>query len=123
MGKFEFKKKLVLDIAGEQFEVDSSSPELIENVMEFSDKAMKISSEIGQSENYTEALKDTIQFCCDSIDTILGEGATKSIFKDRKISLFDALDVLNYITDEINKDRDSKFKQYSPNRAQRRTKK
>lgn len=122
--RFEFKdNKLKLDIAGNIFELDTANPELIKRVLDFSEEAQEKAKELSGKENYVEALEETIQFCLDSIDCMLGEGASRKIFEGRKVGLFDCLDVINYIVSETKADRDSKFQAYSPNRAQRRAKK
>ncbi len=122
--KFEFKNNnLKLDIAGNIFEFDTTNPELIKRVLDFSEEAQEKSKELSGRDDYVEALEETIQFCLDSIDSMLGEGASKKIFAGRKVGLFDCLDVINYVVSETKADRDSKFQAYSPNRAQRRAKK
>lgn len=119
--KFEFRDNgLKLDIAGNIFEIDTTDPELVGRVYDFSVGAQEMASKLSQKEHYAEALKEAIQFCLDAIDSILGEGASNKIFAGRKISLFDCLDVIEYITTEINADRESRFQKYSPNRAARR---
>jgi hypothetical protein len=125
--KFEFGKNLLeLDIAGEIFKIDTTSPELIEsaeecgkNMQEYANKAEERAKEIGNA----KAMEEMIQICVNSIDIILGEGATKKIFKDRKINFFDCIDIINFVTAEIQQARNSKLQQYSPNRAERRAKK
>lgn len=125
--KFEFGKNLLeLDIAGEVFQIDTTDPKLIENaeeygkeMQEYANKAEERAKEIGNA----KAMEEMIQICVDSIDIMLGEGATKKIFKDRKINFFDCIDIINFVTAEIQQARNSKLQQYSPNRAERRAKK
>ena len=123
MGKrFEFRdNRLKLDIDGNIFEIDTTDPELVGRVHEFTVGAQEMASKLSQKEHYAEALKEAIQFCLDTIDSILGEGSSNKIFAGRKVSFFDCLDVIEYITTEINADRESRFQKYSPNRAARRT--
>lgn len=125
--KFEFGNNLLeLDIAGEVFQIDTTDPKLIENaegygkkMQEYANKAEERAKEIGNA----KAMEEMIQICVDSIDIILGEGATKKIFKDRKINFFDCIDIINFVTAEIQQARNNKLQQYSPNRAERRAKK
>ena len=125
--KFEFGKNLLeLDIAGEMFKIDTTDPKLIENaeeygkkMQEYANKAEERAKEIGNA----KAMEEMIQICVDSIDIMLGEGATKKIFKDRKINFFDCIDIINFVTAEIQQVRNNKLQQYSPNRAERRAKK
>lgn len=125
--KFEFGKNLLeLDIAGEMFKIDTTDPKLIENaeeygkqMQEYANKAEERAKEVGNA----KAMEEMIQICVDSIDIMLGEGATKKIFKDRKINFFDCIDIINFVTVEIQQVRNNKLQQYSPNRAERRVKK
>ena len=125
--KFEFGKNLLeLDIAGEVFQIDITDPKLIENaeeygkqMQEYANKAEERAKEVGNA----KAMEEMIQICVDSIDIMLGEGATKKIFKDRKINFFDCIDIINFVTAEIQQVRNNKLQQYSPNRAERRAKK
>lgn len=125
--KFQFGNNLLeLDINGAKFEIDTTDPKLIENaekygkeMQEYAQKAEKRAEEVGNA----KAMEEVIQICVKSIDIVLGEGATKKIFKDRKINFFDAIDVINFITAEIKQSRDNLYQKYTPNRAQRRAKK
>ena len=121
--QFEFKKGLQLDIAGNVFEVDTTDPDVMRNVLEFADDAKDMAEGLKDVDNYVEQLKDTIKLCLTAMDAILGEGASEKIFEGRKVGLMDCLDVMNYIIKEITEDREERFKIYSPNRAQRRSKK
>lgn len=121
--KFDFQNNnLKLDIAGHIYEIDTTDPVLVKRVLDFANEAQALSKEMDKKEDYVQALEDTITFCLDSIDKILGEDTSKEIFTGRKVGLFDCLDVINYITSEVKADRESKFKVYSPNRAARRAK-
>lgn len=122
--KFEFKNnKLELDIAGNIFELDTTNPELIKELQTFSVEAQKKAEELSKKDDYINALEEAIQFCLEYIDKILGEGANKKIFANRKVNFFDCLDVINFIVSEVNEFRIEKFQQYSPNRAMRRANK
>ncbi|NBI08060.1 DUF6673 family protein [Senegalia massiliensis] len=122
--KIELKNSdLELDIAGHVFTLNTGDPELLEKVSNFSEEAQKKAEDIGENKDYIKALKETIQFCLDTIDKILGESASKKIFEGKKVNLFDALNIINSINIEVKADMDNKFKAYSPNRAQRRSNK
>ncbi|MCR1897815.1 hypothetical protein NSA47_02280 [Irregularibacter muris] len=122
--RFEFKNNnLKLDISGHLFEFDTTNPELVKRVLTFSEDAQKLSNELTKREDYVVALEETIEFCIKTLDSILGEGASKKIFVGREVGLFDCLDIINYLMDEVKADRDTKFQAYSPNRPQRRAKK
>lgn len=124
--KFEFKNNnLKLDIAGNEFEIDVADECLIQNITGFADKAMKFSNKLSEEAkkedaDYGKALKDAIEFVLGTINMVLGEDASKKIFENRKVSFFDALDVMDFIINEYNNARKKNFSKYSPNRAQRR---
>ena len=105
--KFEFGKNLLeLEKHGKKMQ-------------EYAKIAEKRAEEVGNA----KAMEEMIQVCIEAIDIMLGEGATNKIFKDRKINFFDCIDIINFVTSEIQKKRNDKMQQYSPNRAQRRAKK
>lgn len=107
---FNDKNKLKLDIAGEVFYVDTTDIEMIKEIDKFAHEAAKIANK-GEKEG-VEALEEVISYCVKFVDTILGDGATKKIFKDRKISLFDLLDLIEFLTNRISEDRADKLKNY-----------
>lgn len=122
--KFEFKDNVLkLDIAGNIFDIDTSNPDLVKNILTFAKGAEEKAEQLQNVDDYVDQLEAAIELCLTSIDAILGEGASDKIFAGRNVSLFDCLDVINYIVVEIKNDREEKLKIYSPNRAQRRTKK
>lgn len=120
--KFTFKDDVQLNINGVEFSFDSTDLEFIAKLEEFSREAQEFGNAMSKREDYVEALKESIEFCCNTIDTLLGEGASEKIFKGTKVSLIKAMDVINYISDEVGKARADSMTKYSPNRAQRRSK-
>lgn len=121
--QFEFKNNdLELDIAGNKFYLDTTEPSLIERILEFAHGAEAMGNDLKGKEDYVEGLKEAIAFCLEAIDSILGEGSSDKIFEGRKVGMFDCLDVMSYIVDSVNENKDNKFLAYSPNRAQRRAK-
>lgn len=125
--KFEFGKNLLeLDMNGTMFKIDTTDPTLIENVEKYGKKMQeyaKIAEKRAEEVGNAKAMEEMIQVCIEAIDIMLGEGATNKIFKDRKVNFFDCIDIVNFVTSEIQKKRNDKMQQYSPNRAQRRAKK
>ena len=125
--KFIFKSNnLELDIAGNTFDIDIVDPELVARLEEFSINATSYSNELAEKAkdaNYEEVVTEAITFILDSIDSVLGEGASKKIFAGRKVRFFDAVDVMYFVVDEVNAAKDDSFNRYAPNRAQRRAKK
>lgn len=122
INKFTFKDDVQLNINDVEFSFDSTDLDFIEALDKFSKEAQVLSDELLKCENYVEALQEAIEFCCVTIDALLGEGACKKIFKDTKISLIKAMDVINYISEEIGKARAKSMNKYSPDRTQRRSK-
>ena len=122
VNKFTFKDDVQLNINGVEFSFDSTDLDFIEELDKFSKEAQVLSDEMSRSEDYVEALKEAIEFCCVTIDALLGEGASKKIFKDTKVSLIKAMDVINYISEEVGKARAKSVNKYSPDRTQRRSK-
>lgn len=121
--KFEFRDhRTKLDIAGEIFYLDVTDKNLLNRVLEFSKESQELARNVN-TDNYVEDLENAMEFMQKSIDNILGEGASKKIFKDRAVSFMDLLDVIKYINEVIIKERTEKLVSYTPNRATRRAKK
>lgn len=114
MAKFKFRDNtLKLDIEDKVYNVDISNFEQSEKLITIAKDAVKI----GEQGNSTETVETMIRMIEEAIDTILGSGATEEIFKDRKVNLLDLLDLLAYLTEEINNFRVDKLqKVYSVNR-------
>lgn len=119
--RFEFRDNtLELDIAGNIFQIDATAPETVQQIQRFAIEAQERATKLAKRDDFYEAMKEAIQFCLDTIDSILGTGAAEKIFTGRKINLYDCLDVINFIVEEIEADRAERFKAYSPTRVQRR---
>ena len=119
--RFEFRDNtLELDIAGNTFQIDTTAPETVQKIQKFAVEAQERATKLAKRDDFYEAMKEAIQFCLDTIDSILGTGAAEKIFTGRKINLYDCLDVINFIVEEIEVDREERFKAYSPARVQRR---
>lgn len=121
--KFVFQENgTVLDFGTAKFVVDVTDPDLVDKVLTFAKGAQAKAEELKDNEDYPEGLREIIKFSLGSIDSMLGEGASEEIFKDRKVSMMDAIQVLDYIMAEVKKGKETAFKPYSPNRAERRAK-
>lgn len=125
MAKFTFSNDTVLDINGEVFEIDSTDLDLIKRIENFRANAEAEANKMTKAEkgSYVKALEDAIKFATDAIDEFLGERASERIFKDTPISLVKALNVVNYISQEISNSRMKSVNKFNPNRAQRRNSK
>ena len=114
MAKFKFRDNtLKLEIEDKTYNVDISNFEQSEKLITIAKDAVKI----GEQGNSTETVETMIRMIEEAIDTILGNGATKDIFQNRKINLLDLLDLLGHTTDEITEFRSNKLERiYSVNR-------
>ena len=114
MAKFKFRNNLLkLEIEDEVFNVDITNFEASDKLVKIAQDALKI----GEDGNKPENIEMMILMIEEAIDTILGKGATKRIFKDRKINYLDMIDLLAFITEEITNFRSEKLeKVYSVNR-------
>lgn len=113
MGKFEFRSRTIdLDIAGNMFKLDVDS-RIGDKMKSYSADAYKLAEEIEKKKKKTE---DALKYCGIVLDELLGTGATDKIFATREMRLEDCLDILYYITDEVN----GYHAKNSANRSQRR---
>lgn len=120
--EFRFEDDVQLNINGAEFSFDSTDMDLIKGLEKFAIESQDFAETLSKREDYLEAAKEAITFSLTAIDSFLGEGASDKIFKDTKVSIVKAMDVINYISDEVGKARANSMTKYSPNRAQRRSK-
>lgn len=100
MARFEFQERgfpLPLDIAGRMFTLRVTKA-----------AAKKLEAYGAEAQRLGAALPDTPEgveqawgFLRDTLDGLLGVGATDAIFEEREHDLLDIVDVLNYICGEI----------------------
>lgn len=112
--RFEFKNNnVVLDICGEEFSV-SLTADIMGEISDISLEAAKQLKELSsKSVNAKEKITETCKYLENKIDVLLGNGATRQIFKQRRINLLDLTDVLNYVIAEINTSINAKVEYYS----------
>lgn len=118
---FKLKSNLIeLEIEDELFVLDVADGDLLENIDMFAKEATKVADELRECEDFRVAIKDATQFCVDAINTLLGDDdACNRIFKERKVSYYDCLDILSFIFAEVKSFSDEKENKYL-NRARRR---
>lgn len=122
MGKFQFQSNSIhLDIAGHIFDIPGTV-EYAEKIKEFSVQAQERARKLQEIEDSADAIQEASEFLTDTINGLLGDGASEKIFAGRAISLYDCIDVMQYICGEFNQFQKSKLAQYSPVRIQRRAK-
>lgn len=98
--KFEFRKhSCEVDIAGNIFELDCST-EMGETMKDIAGDFRQIAEDVSAKTKTTE---QALTLYLNSIDTILGAGAVKKIFVERKATLDDAIDVIYYLMDQVQK--------------------
>ncbi len=113
MGKFQFNDNSIrLDIAGHLYRV-SFSDLFLARIKAMGLRLIESSKKLQQEADGAKAIEKAIQIAYDEIDGILGEGASAAIFADRERDLFDAVDVINYISGELEKFKKSKEAQLS----------
>ena len=113
--KFVFQDNgTVLDFGTAKFTVDISNPDLIDKILVFAKEATKKAKELEKEEDYVKGLREVISFSLGTIDNILGKGASDKIFKGRTVSMLDALQVLDYITTEVKREKSVAYTMYSP---------
>jgi len=132
---FEFKSRdLSLKIAGKEFVIDLSKEGSIAGLLDVGTEAIAKAQELhaipevdGTDEDKARQALDTMDkakdFVFEAVDRILGAGAGDQIFEGRKKDLFDALDLLGFIMQEVkqaNADRITQRSSQYANRAQKR---
>ena len=102
MRKFEFSdnQNIQLDIAGNQFAV-SFSLELLNKLIPIGKKAIGYSKKIDDGEDQAKIAKDTILLIRECLDEILGNGACEKIFLGRKENFYDYIEVILFVSEEI----------------------
>ena len=102
MRKFEFSdnQNIQLDIAGNQFSV-SFSLELLNKLTSIGKKAIEYSKKIDDGEDQAKIAKDTILLIRECLDEILGNGACQKIFLGRKENLYDYIEVMLFVSEEV----------------------
>lgn len=112
--KFEFKDNaLELDIAGSKFNIELTA-EVIAASDDLKTAAGKYAAELSKSgAGAKDLVEKTCEFLADGIDSLLGEGAAKTIFGDRAVTLLDLADVTNFVQSEIGAKVTDKTAEYS----------
>lgn len=111
--EFKFSKnELELVIEGNVFRINPYDEDIVELQREFSQRAQKMAE---KTESGDEDGAECIRLCSGFIDDVLGGGAVRLIFKNRKIGVYDLFDVVNYINDEIRTEREKRLTIYNKN--------
>jgi len=128
--KFERNKnRLELEIEGNQFELAILDPVWLKNFEDSRAKILKASEGLTDIKanpdatmgDLTEKIQEAIELCVLVLDSLLGEGATKKIFKDNPITFLDIVDVIHFVFEKGDDYLQNKaIQKFSANRAQRR---
>ncbi len=117
MGKFEFRKQgIALDIAG----VQTSVP----NTVEYTERLKKACEKMKAFGAQLKEEKDVekgIDFMLDILDDLLGEDVMDAIEAKRTLDLYDCLDLVAYISEEVqtyHAERANSYKKPVPRSAQ-----
>lgn len=128
MNQFEFKSGLILDFGEVQYEITPDSIDFMETFESACKNMQKSAQELQTSKNNNaKGIRKACESLVDTIDMVLGDGATLEIFGERPLAFFDLLDVFNYIQKSVrdfNSARKATVTDISPepaNRAQRRS--
>lgn len=113
MKKFDFNKNNVeLEIGEAKFSVNLGDPTLITRLRNFSQKAKANAAAITTDQDPVKTINDTFNFVSEALDNLLGAGATDEIFKGRKTSAYDAMDVLVFVVNTIQEEHTKKNSNY-----------
>lgn len=97
MGKFEFRKQgIALDIAG----VQTSVPNTVEYAKKLEDAGEKMRA-LGAQLKEEKDVEKGIAFMLDILDDLLGEDVMDAIEAKRTLDLYDCLDLVAYISEEV----------------------
>ena len=94
--KFEFRShNLDLEINGAEFNVDMGKTKEFKKLIGLGDEIASLGKKGDVDDDALNA-----KFI-DAINVVLGENATDKIFRDREINVWDLLDVLNFLLEEV----------------------
>ena len=97
MGKFEFRKHgILLDIEGVQVTV----PATVEYAKRLEDAGEKMRA-FGAQLKEEKDVEKGIDFMLDILDDLLGEDMVDAITEERDVDIYDCLDLVMYISEEV----------------------
>lgn len=117
MGKFEFRKQgIALDIAG----VQTSVPNTVEYAKRLEDAGEKMRA-FGAQLKEEKDVEKGIDFMLDILDDLLGEDTVDAITAERDVDIYDCLDLVMHISQEVqtyHAERANSYKKPVPRSAQ-----
>lgn len=117
MGKFEFRKRgIALDIEGVQVTV----PATVEYAKKLEDAGKNMRA-FGEQVKGEKDVEKGIDFMLDILDDLLGEDTVDAITADRDVDIYDCLDLVMYISEEVqtyHTERANSYKKHVPQNTQ-----
>ncbi len=123
MAKFEFSKKTInLEICNKTYTIEDNK-KLDKILFNFGVRVQEKAANIDENSNdysyYEKINKDLCDEFYDLLDSMLGDNASKDIFKGRMYNAEDCLSLSNYIREELETQRAKRINKYSTTRIQR----
>lgn len=124
MANFEFSKKVInLKICNKSYHVEDNK-NLVKKLISFGEemqvKADSISSENNTYDYYEKVTNELSKDCYKFIDSLLGVGSSKEIFKNRMYDIDDCFSLLDFIRIEIEIQKEQRMNKYSNTRVERK---
>lgn len=123
MANFEFSKKIInIKICNKTYSLEDTN-KLEEKSVSFGEKMKTKAKNISEKNDYEYLKKATLNLCNDCynfIDDLLGQGASKEIFKNRMYDIEDCTSLLDFIHTEIENQRSQRLNKYSNERIKRK---
>lgn len=116
----------MIKILSEEFELDTMDLDVSEKIEKEMNRVPERLNNINGNVTRSQAIRETVTIVSDCFNGILGEGASKKIFKG-KVNLKLAMKAFEELAigireedSEVEKELDASIKKYSPNRVNRR---
>lgn len=118
MGAFNFKNKLVLNIEGNKFTIDTSNEDLVKAQQKLVNDSLALAQKSKDAQektldNYPEHIKELISISSEYIKAVIGEEGFNKVFKDKVIDYNDLSDLVMYICDEITAFKQKRLTEYA----------
>lgn len=123
MAKFEFGRKTVtLEICNKTYTIEDDK-KLDKKLFDFGVRVQEKASDIDLNSNDYDYYVKVSKSLCDEfynlLDSMLGDNASKEIFKDRMYDIEDCFSLSNFIREELDNQRAKRMSKYSTSRIQR----
>lgn len=124
MANFEFSKKVInLKICNKIYQIKDDK-NLVKKLISFGEemqvKADGITLKNDTYDYYEKVTTELSNDCYNFIDSLLGIGSSKEIFKNRMYDIEDCLSLLDFIRTEIEIQKEQRMNKYSNTRVERK---